>query len=155
MANKKYLFNQDSLQFEKIELSIRQKLLKSLPFVVITLLFGIVFFYLSDKYIEFPRVKDLIASRNEIITELDYMKANLDLMDEKLSDIQYNDDKIYRTYFEVDPLPPSLRVAGFGGNDNYDIFSDSKYYGLLSDIGRSLDMMEKNLSYNPDPSTGL
>jgi murein DD-endopeptidase MepM/ murein hydrolase activator NlpD len=145
MANKKYLFNQDSLQFEKIELSIRQKLLKSLPFVVITLLFGIVFFYLSDKYIEFPRVKDLIASRNEIITELDYMKANLDLMDEKLSDIQYNDDKIYRTYFEVDPLPPSLRVAGFGGNDNYDIFSDSKYYGLLSDIGRSLDMMEKKL----------
>jgi phosphotransferase system IIA component len=145
MANKKYLFNQDSLQFEKIELSIRQKLLKSLPFVVITLLFGIVFFYLSDKYIEFPRVKDLIASRNEIITELDYMKANLDLMDEKLSDIQYNDDKIYRTYFEVDPLPLSLRVAGFGGNDNYDIFSDSKYYGLLSDIGRSLDMMEKKL----------
>lgn len=145
MASKKYQFNQDSLQFEKIEISFRQKLLHSLPFVVTTLFIAVSLYYLSDKYLEFPKLRNLLAKQSEIVTELDYMKANLAMMDEKLSDIQYNDDNIYRTYFEVDPLSSSLREAGFGGNDNYDIFSDSKYYGLLSDIGRSLDMMEKKL----------
>jgi murein DD-endopeptidase MepM/ murein hydrolase activator NlpD len=61
-----------------------------------------------------------------------------------LADIEYNDDHIYRTYFEVDPLPGSLRDAGSGGI-NDDAFSNSKYSNLITSIDDRLDLLSKKL----------
>ena len=36
-----------------------------------------------------------------------------------LNDMQDRDDNIYRMIFEADPIPSSIRKAGFGGVDRY------------------------------------
>ena len=34
-----------------------------------------------------------------------------------LNDLQDRDDNIYRVIFEAEPIPNSVRQAGFGGSD--------------------------------------
>jgi len=142
---KKYRFNSHSLEFEIIEFSFRQKVLKLLPVVISVLLLAAAFIYLLDKYIETPRARMLSAQQTNLVNKLSYMEHDLKTMEEKLALIQHNDNEIYRTYFEINPLPNSLREAGFGGNEEYNIFSDSRYSDILFDLDRGLEKVEKKL----------
>ena len=45
-----------------------------------------------------------------------------------LNDLQDRDDNIYRVIFEAEPIPNSVRQAGFGGSDRY---KDLEGYDLI------------------------
>jgi murein DD-endopeptidase MepM/ murein hydrolase activator NlpD len=62
-----------------------------------------------------------------------------------LNDLQDRDDNIYRVIFESDPIPSSIRNAGFGGSDRY---KDLEGYGntqLMKETTERLDRITKQL----------
>ena len=81
----------------------------------------------------------------DILLKLNLLKANLIGLENTIEDIRYNDDNIYRTYFEVDPLPESKRNAGFGGNENGKRYNTSAYSPQVAMIDQQLDILAKKL----------
>ena len=73
-----------------------------------------------------------------MLLSLKVMMLNIDYMEKKLEDLEYNDDHIYRTYFEVNPLTSSMREAGFGGNDKYEIYKNSKFENMWPKLTETL-----------------
>ena len=62
-----------------------------------------------------------------------------------LDDIQKRDDNIYRTIFEADPIPTSIRKQGFGGINRYkelEGFSNSK---IIIETSSKIDQLTKQL----------
>ncbi len=92
-----------------------------------------------------PVIKSLDDQQSEILMKVNLLRSNLGRLESVLGDIRYNDDNIYRTYFEVDPLPESKRNAGFGGNEKGRWFKSNKYSGWISSIGKELDILTRKL----------
>jgi len=144
MASGKYKFNTETLLFEKVKYSFRQRFFRVLPFLTVTLLFAAAILFFGYDYIESPKINRLTQEQAQIVFKLRVMKSELLGFEKALADVEYNDDHIYRTYFEVDPLPSSLRDAGSGGN-NEDVFSDTRYKTIISSLDDRLDLLAKKL----------
>ena len=141
----KLIFNPQKLQFEKLKYSPKQKIFRLLSFLFVTLFFTGSFYYMLDYKIESPNARNLIAEQNNLLFQLKLMNNDIQYMGKILDDLEYNDDHSFRTYFEVNPLSASLREAGFGGVDNFDLYKNSTYAHLLSDIDKNLDKVSKKL----------
>jgi phosphotransferase system IIA component len=145
MASKKYRFNPDNLLYEEVNYSFSQKLVKALPFIFTTLFVSFFVLTLLNKQIDSPKTQGLIEEQNKLLFDLKLMHTNIQYMNEKLEDLENNDDHIYRTYFEVNPLSSSIRDAGFGGNDKYEIYKNSKFGPLLAEIDKDMEIVGKKM----------
>lgn len=145
MPSSKYRYNPETLRFERLRLTFRDRFRKFLPFFSLTLILTAGVFYINNEYFASPKVKILLDNQGEYLLKLDLMQTNIQKFDRILADIQYNDDNIYRTYFEVDPIAPSLRDAGFGGIESYHSFRNTTHTDLLVDINREMDKLSKRL----------
>ena len=62
-----------------------------------------------------------------------------------ISDIQQRDDYLYRTIFELDPIPPSVREAGFGGTNRYVDFEGYDNSDVMIGTFKKVDVISKKL----------
>ena len=67
------------------------------------------------------------------------------MLDEVLADLQERDDNIYRVIFEADPIPNSIREAGFGGANRYKNLEGYGNSELVSQTAEKLDVVTKQL----------
>lgn len=145
MAERKYSFNPEKMRYETIEFSFSKKLLSLLPYFISILLFFILFLHILDRSVESPKIRQLGLKQQELSMKLSILEQQLGRTNEILQTIENNDDNIYRTYFEVDPLSPTLRNAGFGGKVSKENFRSSRYQDRLQSLSKSLDVITKKL----------
>ena len=62
-----------------------------------------------------------------------------------LKDIQERDNTIYRVIFEAEPIPVSIREAGYGGVDRYNKLRDYYNADLIVDVTKKVDQLSKQL----------
>ncbi|MCF8380243.1 MAG: M23 family metallopeptidase [Bacteroidales bacterium] len=114
-----FIFNQETLQFEKVQKSLRRKLRDGLIF---TFILGSIFIstriILDDKVIS-PKVNSFTVKNENL--RVAYVTLNEEIInsEKKLAGIQLRDDKLYRSVLELEPIPSSVREAGFGGSEDY------------------------------------
>lgn len=119
MAKIKYKFNRESLSYDKITLSIKQKVIRFLTYFFATLLIAIIYNVVFSSLFHTPKEKGLIRENQQLQTQYAELNKQFDLIDKTLEDLQKRDDNIYRVIFETEPIPPSMRSAGFGGTNRY------------------------------------
>lgn len=62
-----------------------------------------------------------------------------------LADLQDRDDNIYRVIFEAEPIPSSVRDAGFGGSNRYKDLEGYSNSDLMKETTQRLDRITKQL----------
>lgn len=139
----KYKFNPDTLKFERVKYSLRQRFTKSLPLISFTLFLSLIMLFFSYNYFETPKTKKLSEDNISLLIQLRLLKNDLLQFEEILEDLGYNDDNLYRSYFEQDPLPASLRFAGFGGTEIKESANQFKYSSLVNGISQKLNILAK------------
>jgi len=144
MASGKYKFNANTLLFERVRYSFRQRFYRVLPFLSVTILFAMAILFYGYEFLQSPKINRLNQEQAELVLKLRVMNNELLELEDILTDIEYNDDHIYRTYFEVNPLSSSLRVAGSGGNKGA-AFSDSRFSKAITSLDSRLDLLAKKL----------
>jgi murein DD-endopeptidase MepM/ murein hydrolase activator NlpD len=143
MAKAKYKFNPDSLSFDKVRLGVKALILRFFAYFIGSVLlagvYGLVFMYLVDS----PEEK---ALKNEIAhMQLQYELVNreLDNLDKVLDYLQQTDDNLYRTIFEAEPIPASLRTGGIGGVNRYADLEGFSNSDLIIETAKRLDKIRK------------
>ena len=71
------------------------------------------------------------------------MSKDLDKVEAVLTDLQQRDDNIYRVIFEAEPIPSSVRDAGFGGVNKYSQLEDMSNSALVIATAKKLDVISK------------
>jgi len=145
MAKAKFRFNPNTLLFERVRYSFKQKLLRALPFLSVTLFLSLLLLFYGGDILKSPKLNRLNEDQSRILLNLKLMRNEISKYNGILSDIEYNDDHIYRTYFEVEPLSPSIRNAGFGGNAYVDAYKKSRYSSFVANIAFDMDKLAKKL----------
>ena len=145
MSKVKYRYNTHTLSYEKIEVSLKEKILKGLSYVVVSMFFGMVFFAIAYYTIDSPKEKLLKQENAKLIAQYKLLNRQLDEVAGVLDEIQYRDDNIYRVIFEADPIPNEIRKAGFGGVNRYKNLEGYSNSDLMIETSKKLDKITKQL----------
>lgn len=145
MAKNRYLFNKKTLEFEKVQITTRDRVLKLFSHLLTGVVFATLVILFAFNFLESPREK--MQQR-----EIDNLRLNYEILNDRLvhlhrvvEDLQDRDDNIYRVIFEADPIPSSMRRAGFGGTDRYARLRGYKYSDIVIGTARTMDMLAGQL----------
>lgn len=145
MAKVRYHFNTKSLKIEKVHVTARQKLKRLLSVLATGLVFAAAVLVLAYNFIESPKERMLQREIDQYKLEFKILNDRFDQVQKVVSDLQYRDDNIYRVIFESEPIPSSVRKAGFGGVDRYSKLEGFKNSDIIINTSRKLDLITSQL----------
>jgi Peptidase family M23 len=143
MSKEKFIYNKQTLQYEKIEVNGKERLLKA---------FGLFSAFIVTSLLCFPIYRrifpsDEIQGKNKEIEQLLIVnKTNekqIEHLGKAVNSMQQRDKGLYRMMFNMDPIDPSVWNAGTGGHDRY---TNLAKFASSKDIVETADKIEQ-LSY--------
>jgi murein DD-endopeptidase MepM/ murein hydrolase activator NlpD len=145
MGKVKYQFDHNKLSYDKIVLTGKQKFYRFMTYFTATLLIAVIYNIFFIVFFDTPKEKGLIRENQQLSTQYEVLNNRFDLVENTLEDLQKRDDNIYRVIFEAEPIPPSVRSAGFGGVNRYADLQGFKNSDLVTESARRLDKLTKQL----------
>ncbi len=143
MAKKKYKFNPDTLSYERIGISFRERFTKILAYFSSSLALALLIAVIVLDTYDTPKTKALKRENQRLLTQYELMQKDLDKIQKVLDELEQRDDNIYRVIFETDPIPSSVRKAGFGGVNNYSHLENLDNSELVIETAKKLDIVSK------------
>ncbi len=141
----KFYLNPNTLQYEKIENSGKELFFRFLKFSFLVLVTGMIIFKITEDVVQRPKLKKLIAERERLSYELELLNRSTVNYASILERIAYNDDHLYRVFFEVEPVPSTKREAGTGGSQRYRELMNKPESDLLIAAYSNLDKISRQL----------
>ncbi|MCE3279880.1 MAG: family metallopeptidase [Bacteroidetes bacterium] len=145
MSKIKYKFNTKSLTYEKDTIPFRKRVWQALSYLATGLVFATITILIAYKYLDSPKEKQLQREINELTLQYEILNNRMSEVTEVLDDIQERDNNVYRTIFEAEPIPASIRKAGFGGVDRYKALQGFNNSDLMVETTKGLDRISKQL----------
>lgn len=145
MPEAKYRFNAESLNYEKIELSLKKKLLNFLTKSGLYLASASALIFALSFLVDLP--KDIVLKRENqlLITQYSILQDNLQRVNDALKSLENRDDDLYRLIFEAEPIPDGIRKAGFGGSNRYSELLGYNSSDLVIETSRKFDIILNQL----------
>ena len=145
MAKIKYYYDTKTLSYKQIELNTFDKFKRFLSYVVASTFTGLIMVIVFFQFFDSPKEKKLKSEIENLIVQYDILSKKMTQIDLVLDDIQQRDDNIYRVIFEADPIPSSIRKAGFGGVNRYKDIRNFSNSELVVEITKKADKLSKQL----------
>lgn len=145
MAKSKYRFNPESLSYDRIRTSFRKKFFIFLSYLSIVFLFAIILNVLYSSIFDTPNEKRLIRENNQLQFQYELLNSRIDNLETVLSDMEKRDDNVYRTIFNAEPIPKSIRDAGFGGVNRYEMLEGYENAEIVINSTQRLDRLTKEV----------
>lgn len=145
MAKNRYRFNNKTLSFEKVQVTSKDRLLKFLSHLLTGVVFATAIILFAYNFLESPKEKMQQREIENLRLNYSILNDRLEHIIEVVEDLQDRDDNIYRVIFEAEPIPSSMRRAGFGGTDRYASLRGYKYSDIVINTSRTMDMIANQL----------
>ena len=145
MARKKYIYNPQTLEYEEYKPSRSKRIRGFLLFVLTAGILG---------YAAVSIIQNTIGSPKERMQarEIEFLKLQYDIINDKIENIdnllgemQDRDDNIYRMIFEAEPIPTSIRKAGYGGSNRYEALNGYQNSNIVKETAKKIDVVESQL----------
>lgn len=147
MQNYTYRLYEDCKTEDKKEASFKSIFYKS---IVLKLLF--VFVLVAVLYVVFSNIiqhKEKIELANErqnLLEQFGLLNERMDKAENELMRIQKQEENTYRKILETDPIPESIKKAGFGGVNAYKRYEGMLNSDILISTAKRIDILSKQLT---------
>ena len=145
MAKVKYYYDTKTLSYKRIELSGLNRLKRLFYFLFSSTSIGLIMLILFLQFFDSPKEKILNREIDHLTTQYNIIDEKLNQVELVLDDIQNRDDNIYRVIFEADPIPSSIRKAGYGGVNRYAELKGYNNSELIIKAAKKVDQITKQL----------
>ncbi|MBU3927970.1 MAG: M23 family metallopeptidase [Bacteroidetes bacterium] len=145
MAKTKYIFNSKSLAYEEVRKSSGQKIANTFLFLITALAFSVGLTILAYTFTQTPRERMQKAELEQVKLQYSIMNDRLDKLQVLMKEMSDRDDNIYRVIFEAEPIPKTIRQAGYGGVDRYDQLDGYSNSELLIRTAKKLDVLASQM----------
>ncbi len=140
-----YKFDPHTLQFVEEQQSWKGRLLHFAKFSLMVVLFAIVVMLIAYNTIDSPKEKALKREIAQYELRFQLMSQKLDKIEDVLAEVQRHDDDVYRVIFEAEPVPSSIREAGYGGVDRYADLEGLRNSEVLINVAKKIDKITGQL----------
>ena len=145
MAKVKYYYNTKTLNYQRIEKSVWDKLKSSLIYLSASIFSAVILIVIFFNFFDSPKEKRLKRDISDLLNQYELLNKDIDNINLVLEDIQDRDDNIYRVIFETDPVPSSIRSAGFGGLNRYKDLEYISNSELIIKTKKRIDIITKQI----------
>jgi len=145
MSKIKYYYDTKTLSYKPIESTGIEKFKKFIVYLSSSAILAFFTLLIFFQYFDSPKEKRLKGEINHLLSQYEIINNDLEKIELVLDDIQNRDDNIYRTIFEADPIPTSIRKQGFGGVNRYKKLSGYSNSDLIINTSKKIDQLTKQL----------
>ena len=145
MAKVKYYYDTKTLSYKRIELNAVSKLKRLLYLLIGSGSIGLAMVVIFFQFFDSPKEKILNREIQQLTLQYEIIKDKLTQVELVLDEIQDRDDNIYRVIFEADPIPSSIRKAGYGGVNRYQDLLGYNNSDLIIETSKKIDQITKEL----------
>lgn len=147
MSQQKYVYNTQTLQFERLRPSAREIIFRATGYLFAILFTGFIIFILADIFFPSPKEKALKRELEHMKYQYMLMTEQVAEMDGQLENIQMRDAELHRFILGMDPLDEAVWEAGIGGADRYrDLAVYPSTAELLVSSKMKIDELSRKLS---------
>ena len=104
MNGKHFKFDPHKLNYEKIEINLRKKLRLVLVYVTASLIFSLALVFLYSILLDTPREREVKRENEDLAKDYEMLSEKYAKIDTILNELKLQDENIYRTIFETDPV---------------------------------------------------
>lgn len=133
------------MKIEKVQVSFRQKFTRFISVVATSLVFATVVLLIAYNFLDSPKERMLVRELEQYELQYKILNDRLERVQAVVADLQDRDDNIYRVIFESEPIPSSIRKAGFGGANRYEKLEGYKNTEIIKNTTKKLDMIASQL----------
>ena len=141
----KFKYNPETLDYEKVESSFRDKMLRSLLVIAPAVLLGLVFQFVFSFWFKSPTETKLELQNKFLQSKISDQAESLNLMSDVLSDLESKDNSIYRVIFNAQPFPSEKRKMGTGGTADFKDLEGHELSDRLIENAKKIKEIEKRL----------
>jgi murein DD-endopeptidase MepM/ murein hydrolase activator NlpD len=145
MPNSRYKFNPESLSFDKIKLGFRAVLMRSLAYLVASILIALIYYIIFAIFFDSPKEKALLREIEQLTLQYDLIQRDMSDLEKVIGQLQETDDNLYRTIFEAEPIPATLREGGVGGVNRYKELEGYNKSDIVIETTKRLDKIRKKI----------
>lgn len=118
MKKLKYVFNEQTLQYEKVEVSFKERILKGIGLTTSIIFTSLVLTLIVSQF--FPTVTEKALNREISQMEFHFTKLSEEYTDltSQIDQLQQKDADIHRVIFGMEPIDRALWEGGTGGSEN-------------------------------------
>ncbi|MCU4164241.1 M23 family metallopeptidase [Carboxylicivirga caseinilyticus] len=145
MSKVKYRYNPETLSYDRIQKGFNYYFTRISIYLTSFLILGVILYFVYPYIFESPKEKRQAREIQQLLSQYDIMNKKLDQVESVLEDIELRDENIYRSIFQADSIPKTIRRAGFGGVNRYEHLEDMDNKELVTKTARRLDIVMKQL----------
>ena len=141
----RYIYNAETLLYEKHEESSTVRLLKVLGFVAAVAALVCLYFWLYTSVfgLDLPKTAYLKRENEKWKSRYEMLGHQLDGQENTLNGIEQRDDDVYRSILGLEAVPEEVKQAGFGGANRYAYLDDLGGNELLKKTVKRMDVLTK------------
>lgn len=110
MKKIKYYYNTHTLRYEKLITPLRVKLLRVFGFIAAAFVTAVLIAFVAFRFIGSPYEQVLRQQNNALREELQQLNERVKAVDQQMAVLEKRDNEVYRSIFEAQPIPDSMRV---------------------------------------------
>jgi len=145
MPKSKYHFNTHSLKYEKVVESMGRRVARLAGWMATALVFGTLVLLAGYSYLDSPKEKQLKREISQLTLQYEILQQRVSQSEAVLRELSHNDDNIYRVVFEAEPIPASVREAGYGGINRYRDLEQYDNSRIMIETSARVDKLMKQL----------
>jgi murein DD-endopeptidase MepM/ murein hydrolase activator NlpD len=145
MPKIKYHFDSKTLTFKKVKLVWKEKVKRALAFLLVTGSAAVLINFVFTSFHKTPKEINLEEEREVLLSKYAGLNNRLGELTLIIDDIQQRDDYFYRSIFELEPIPPTVREAGFGGTNRYLDLEGYDNSEVIIGTAKELDVLSKKI----------
>lgn len=140
-----YRFNPHTLKYEKVFVSLRERVRRISFNVLFGVVLGVVLVAVGMQFMSSPKERSLERELAQYKRQTRVLAERVDRAERVLQNIEERDDALYRTIFESEPVSPATRHSGIGGVERYAEFDAIANGELLKSTTMKVDDLTKRL----------
>ncbi|QEC41849.1 M23 family metallopeptidase [Pseudobacter ginsenosidimutans] len=153
MKKIKYYYNTNTLRYEKLETPLRVKLLRVLGFISAAIVTAIIIVSIAYRYFPSANEKKLMEENEKLEDQFESLEQAARKLSQRLTELESRDNDIYRTIFEANPIPDSIRALEMAQQKEWRLVNSMTNSELENSIVQTLNNLNNRMS-NQDKSYG-
>ncbi|MCS6818705.1 MAG: M23 family metallopeptidase [Chitinophagales bacterium] len=142
----KFIFNTQTLSYEKAVVSWGTRLLRIFAFICASIVFSLAISSLAYTFIDSPKEKILKNELNMMKDRYAILNSEVQRLSAVLEELHYRDGNIYRVLFESEPIPLEVWQAGSGGVNRYRYLDKYENGELIKGLSLKVDKLRRQMA---------
>lgn len=147
MGKEKFIYNTHTLRYEKVEITLRERILKIFGFICTAFVTGVLFTLLIWKFFPSPQEEALMREIKQMETKYNEFNSEVQKLTAILNNVQERDANVHRMMFGMDPIDPNVWQGGVGGHNlNSDITKFKHSGDLLVATNQRIEKLKRQIT---------